>query len=50
MKTNKAKSVLLPMVVIAVVSLCLTGCKTSHEDLSEHPEKAPAAPEHPTTP
>ena len=49
MNTNKTKLMLLPLVVTAMVSLSLTGCKTSKsEHPSEQPEKAPAAAEQPS--
>jgi hypothetical protein len=47
MKTNTARTMLLSALTAAVITLGLTGCNTSQEHPSEHPEKAPTT-EHPS--
>ena len=49
MKTDTAKKIMLPIVITAVLSLGLTGCKTAKDQPAETPEAAAeAAAEEPT--
>jgi len=50
MKANIAKKLIVPVAVVAAVSLCLAGCKEEKKgsEHPEHPSKEDAAKEHPS--